>query len=129
MAVTTTTTGQCALPIPLVLNVTNNVIHPHIARLNLRLPLGGNTRRFLMNWEILSSDREILSMVQGLRLEWVNKPQRSIMCHGPKFSQAEQELIHIELTKMLEKGVIEQTVPSDKQFVGHLFLVPKKMGD
>ena len=40
----------------------------------------------------------------GVKIEWVNKPNRAIMCYDPKFSQAEQELIHIKLTKMLAKG-------------------------
>ena len=49
---TTTTTRQCALPIPLTTDVTNNAIHPYIARLNLRpldmyaLPLGGTHADF-----------------------------------------------------------------------------------
>ena len=64
---TTTATGQCALPIPLLMDALNNAVYPQIAELNLRpmdmsvLPLGGNTCKFLMIWETRSIDRENMS--------------------------------------------------------------------
>ena len=44
----------------------------------------------------------------------------------PSFSKAECKNLTVEVEKMLEKGAIEKSSKETGQFVGHLFLRPKK---
>jgi hypothetical protein len=88
----------------------------------------GRIRHFLPNWHKISNDKILLNTVTGLELEWLNKPTRSQTVKGPNFSQSERILINNEIKAMIQKGAIQPTLPSHPQFVGHIFLRPKKDG-
>ena len=92
------------------------------------LPLGGRTRHFRANWKRLTKDRVTLELVTGLRVEWLKRPSYSIVSRGPKFNADECRLIDLELTQLLTKQVVTQVTQSEPQFLGHIFLVPKKDG-
>ena len=90
--------------------------------------LGGRIRNFLPNWIKISQDAVLLHTVQGLELEWEEIPSHSITNKGPRFSPEENKLIEIEIQAMLQKQAIAPANHCKIQFIGHLFLRPKKDG-
>ena len=111
-----------------------NMLHPEIEQLNFITPvtptnqIGGRLQYFLANWKIVTTDKNILQMVKGLKVEWNPKPSGSITRRGPRFSQQEIDLIAKEVQALLEKNAIAKSTETADQFVGHLFLRPKKDG-
>ena len=77
---------------------------------------------------MFTKDPYVLSQVSGVSLEFQANPVQSKEPRVPKFNKKEMSNINLEVNKMLKQGVIEQTNPSEDQFVGHLFLRPKKSG-
>ena len=109
-------------------------IHPALPALNLSLisegglPSTGRLRFFLGNWRAVTNYREVLSMVQGLRIDWISQPFQLRMPRPPVFSSREQSLIANELDSLLKKGAVIPVDWCDRQFLSHIFLVPKKGG-
>ena len=90
--------------------------------------LGGRLLHFHSNWEKLSQDPYILSIVKGMTIDWLQVPSqlREIPC--PKFSNSQSNQLSTEVNKLVEKNAIEVTKPSPNQFVSHIFLASKKDG-
>lgn len=109
---------------------------PHVALLELNLNQNdwvhlkttGRVQAALENWEKLTNDQEILQTVRGCKIPFLRNPPSGRMSFQPKFSREENELIQVEIEKLLEKGAIKQVAHSEDQFLGHLFLRPKKDG-
>ena len=110
-------------------------VHPELLLLDLdqnlaksNKLLAGRTKHFLPNWQKISDYQAVLQTVTGLEIKWLNKPPHSITIKGPTFSRTENNLIDQEIKTMLDKGAIHATEPSKPQFIGHIFLRPKKDG-
>ena len=131
---TATGTRQCAFMNPMTpLTPDLSQVHPELLSLSLDQSLAGNQylpagriAHFLPNWQKITDDQILLNTVTGLELEWLEKPVYSQSVKGPNFSQPERKLIDKEIDFMLQKGAIQATNPSHPQFVGHIFLRPKK---
>ena len=89
--------------------------------------VSGRTALFLHNWEDLTRDPFVLSMVKGVELDFLHTPVQS---HYPGclVPDHEKELVDIEISKLLQKGVIEEVDPCEGQFILNIFLRPKKNG-
>ena len=94
------------------------------------IPVGGRLTKFLQNWEQITTDKWVLSIIkEGYKLEFNQKPSWT----GIKKTIIFQENLDIfmeEINTLLEKDVIEkvhnpQTLGG---FYSTLFLVPKKNG-
>ena len=92
-------------------------------------PVGGKVSKCLGNWKVVTSDPEILSLVEGVKLDFAQEPPLSQQVRrGPSFSVAQQKELGEQVAKMLEKGAIEKVVLPGPGFYAHLFLRPKKDG-
>ena len=117
-----------------IANVSHACIHPTIAQLPFSptltpdSPIGGRVRHYAHNWQVITQDRQILQMVTGLKVDWQTRPSCSYQCREPKFNADQTLALDQEVTNLLTKGAIERTTESHPQFVGHLFLRPKKDG-
>ena len=61
-------------------------------------------------------------------MDFIETPLQNHPPHVPRFALDEIQRITVEVQTMLDKGAIEKTAQSPDQFVGHIFLRPKKNG-
>ena len=89
---------------------------------------GGRIRHFAENWKKLTSDKEILKIVDGLELEFEFEPYQNQIPPQTKFSQNECILLDAEIQKLLTKHVIYESCHESGEFISPIFLRPKKEG-
>ena len=72
----------------------------------------------------MTSDKDILSTVMGMSIEFCDKP---IQRYLPKSARSEREIqiISGEINKLLSKGVLEVTKHSDNEIISDIFLRDK----
>ena len=86
----------------------------------------GNIKLFLENWKRITSDKYILDIVKhGLKLEFLGEaphwePSRVT------YSTKENGIISQEISKLLKKTVIVQTIAEKEDFFSSVFLQAKK---
>ena len=75
----------------------------------------------------MTSDKDILSTVMGMSIEFSDKP---IQHYLPKSVRSEREIqiISAEINKLLSKGALEVTDHSDNEIISDIFLRDKKDG-
>ena len=81
----------------------------------------------LHNLEDLTSDSVLLSDVLGVSIECIAIPVQHRLPHQA-FSEGEYPIVHQEVHKLVEKGVITKTSPMPGQILSTIFLRPKKDG-
>jgi hypothetical protein len=90
--------------------------------------VGGRLVFFQKNWKKLTNDPWILDTIKGIKIEVTSPPQQVREPFWPIFSVRESTLLAHEVQELLNKGAVERTGSSPDQFLGHLFLRPKKDG-
>ena len=88
----------------------------------------GKVKYFLKNWEKVTNDSTILSIVKGYSIDFVEIPYQPRTSIRAKLNQVQEELVSQKTKEILEKGTIRETIHYKEQFVSHLFLVSKKDG-
>ena len=88
----------------------------------------GNIAFHLSAWKEITSDRTILEMVKGYNIEIIESCEQTCEPKTIPFSKEENEFMHSEIQKLLEKKVIEVSNEEKYQFVSNVFLRPKKDG-
>ena len=81
---------------------------PHLPH----IPMGGHLKHFLSYWKKVTSDRNILQMIQGVKLDLLdflkqNKPLQQI-----KFSPEEKSAAEEQIKTLLQEGTIVHIQPS-----------------
>ena len=91
------------------------------------LPVGGRLGHFANNWEKVTKDKWVLSVVKnGYKIPFDKKP---ILSPSPLFlSQTESKALEEEVQKLLLKGAVERVYSEDPGYYSRIFLVPKKNG-
>ena len=101
----------------------DNVLRPLIDNFQ-----GGRLSSHLHAWKDLTSDRDVLSIVKGLRMEFFRSPFQSFEPNEYKLTSDELNFVRNELDKLLKKQVIEKVHDEVGQFLSNIFLVDKKDG-
>ena len=118
--------------IPVLVDVEILKIHLLLKNLfNIKVqhaPLTGRLKFPLRNWEKLTQDGNILSIVQGSKISFCRTPFQHTLPQTTRVNQEERLLINSEIHEMLRKGAIQQVQPEPGQFLSNLFLVDKKDG-
>ena len=89
----------------------------------------GQVRNYSQHWELLTNDQVILDAIKHYHMEFElddaiqNKEPHNIRC-----SSNERNLISMEISKLLSKGVLELTHRSPGDFISNIFVRPKKDG-
>ena len=82
---------------------------------------------YVDNWKLITSDQEILSMIQGLHTEFQSIPfQKEAPLECAK--QSEMDVISTETEKLLQEGVIVATGYEKGDFISPIFIRTKKDG-
>ena len=85
----------------------------------------GQLPYFVNEWRALTSDTEILETVTGQHIEFNETPVQTFqLCWGEK----EARIIDTEISDLLSKGVITESVHERDEFISTIFLRPKKDG-
>ena len=89
----------------------------------------GNLRHFISNWEVLTSDKEIMSIVKyGLTINKI-KDIEPRPPHQYGMSPKETEGIQAQIGHMLRKGVIAHTTVEDHDYFSPIFAREKSNGE
>ena len=91
-------------------------------------PQAGQIKNCLPKWETLTSDPWVLDAVEHCHIEFDEIPEQIALPREIDFSEKEKLTIDSELTKLLNKGVIEKCEHSEGEFISNVFLRPKKDG-
>lgn len=92
------------------------------------LKTAGKLKFFISKWENLTQDPWILSAVKGYKLEFDENPFQKVIPNPIRFNEDECKLIDSEVSDLLEKGAIKETVHEQGEFISNIFLVKKKNG-
>ena len=91
-------------------------------------PLAGRLKFYSENWEKLTQDVNILSIVQGFKIPFSQTPFQFGPPQLARVNQEERLQINSEIKEMLRKGAIQQVKSEPGEFLSNLFLVNKKDG-
>ena len=88
---------------------------------------GGQLQKHVRQWRKLTNDQNILSIISGDKIEFVDAPRTQHKARSPKFSDEEINLIKDEIDKLHTKGIIKETCHEEKEFVSTIFILIKVM--
>ena len=102
-------------------------IHPALRGMFPIMPEGylkpvGKIRCFHKNWEVLTQDPQVLDVVKGFSIPWMEEPLQSRIPPPCPLKPDEMKLVDKEVEEMIEKEVS----PIPGQFVSSIFVVEKK---
>ena len=95
----------------------------------LNLQSAGRLAHFSKNWEKLTQDQEILSVVMGYVIPFLKVPVQRNIPEQVTTSKTQELLINQEIMEMLDKGAIKKVEHQfPDQFLSNILLVKKKDG-
>ena len=87
----------------------------------------GNIAKYVYNWRLLTSDKNILEIITGYHIAFESPPyQTGTPC--VHFSRGEEQIISTEIDKLMSKQVIVKAMHCDNEFISTVFTRPKKDG-
>ena len=107
------------------------LIHPVVRKLFTEeipnVPLAGRLSQFVKQWEKVTHDQEILSIVIRYQMPFTNlsiqeKPNTT------KMSEQLSLLVDQEISELLEKGAIQKVQTAQEKFISNIFVVGKNDG-
>ena len=78
-------------------------------------------------WTKITNDKEILSNIQGVDIEYTEPPTQHRL-HNQTFSPCENSIVNAKVNKLVDKGVITKVNHQTGQIVSNIFLRPKQDG-
>ena len=67
-------------------------------------------------------------MVSGLKLQFIGASILKRSCFQPRLTEEEKKILGTEIQEMIKTGAITHVSAQGTQFMGHMFLCPKKDG-
>ena len=103
---------------PVIPNVELVNVHSLIKRLFSKemltkavdIPLAGSLSHFLVNWQKLTLNQDILSVVKGYRIPFIKMPFQQKIPDFTKMNKKQIALVDLESKEMLRKGAIKRTL-------------------
>ena len=87
-----------------------------------------NIKHCLNEWQNITSDKVILDLVKGYKIEFEEIPHQTTVPRECKFNLTELEYVRNEIQILLAKKVIQISTFEPGQFISSIFLRPKKNG-
>ena len=115
----------------LVLLLSTRRRHPplHMVTSDPQVPKVGNVSTRTKEWEKIYKDPWILGMARGVTIPLREEGQGQERAPFPfRLSQLEEQALGVEMTKLIETGVVEETTLEQVQFIPNVFLRPKQNG-
>ena len=73
------------------------------------IPLAGSLSHFLVNWQKLTLNQDILSVVKGYRIPFIKMLFQQKIPDFTKMNKKQIALVDLESKEMLRKGAITRT--------------------
>ena len=80
------------------------------------IPSAGRITHFLVNWEMLTLNQDILSVVKGYNMPFIKIVFQQKIPNFSKMNRKQVALENLELQKMLKKGEVRRTRPVQGSF-------------
>ena len=88
----------------------------------------GGTAKCLSEWKKITRDPFVFRGICGTKVDLAVFPVQEKLPKEFHFTFGEKEILYAELTKLLEKGVIEKTEFQEGEYISNVFLRPKSNG-
>lgn len=88
----------------------------------------GNIARFLDNWLKITSDQKIISMVRGVKLDFVDLPVQDCIPREYRFNKESSLILDQEIGSLVGRGIVTGVVQPQDGFLFNVFLRPKPGG-
>ena len=84
----------------------------------------GCVKEHITNWKAVTTDPVILDAIRHHHIEFERhcRPVQATQPRQISFSSADKDIINLEIAKLLTKGVIEPSKPSDGDFISTIFV-------
>ncbi len=79
-----------------------------ISQLKAPKAVDGRLQNHLANWERVMKDRWVLDTVKGYLIEFTSDPYQRTRAHPPQYGAELMVQMRVELTELLQKGVVTQ---------------------
>ena len=87
-------------------------------------------RYFSKEWEKITSDKNILQIVENCKIEFVDDiAPTKCKLYEPTFNLIESEVIDQEIKNLLKMGAVVKAILGPDQFLSSIFVRPKKNGE
>ena len=90
--------------------------------------VAGRISLFIDFWKLITSDKFILEVIEGLHIPFENFPSQNIAPKQINCSLNEKHAIDLELNKYVEKGIIEEVDHEPGEFLSQIFHRDKRSG-
>ncbi len=97
-----------------------------VLKVDDQFPLGGRLRFFASFWRRLTANPEVISMVLGARIPFLEEPYQCAPPVPCAFNREETIEVKRMVSELLKAEVIVPVDPREDQFVSQLFLVTNK---
>ena len=88
----------------------------------------GGVADCVAEWQKLTSDKEVLQIARGDKIDFVEAPPPKHTSRPCSLSADENLLVKAELQNLLDKGIIKRTHHEKREFVSSIFSRPKPDG-
>ena len=90
--------------------------------------IGGRLESYLKIWKNMTSDKAILEMINGIKIDFVDQPVQYRILKEIKCSNNEKLLIDIEIEKYIKQDIIHKVYHSENEFISQIFLRLRNQG-
>ena len=87
------------------------------------VPLAGRLKFFYSSWAKLTQDLNIVNIVQGFEIPFLESPVQGKSSNPPVLNQEQSKLVKEELKETLLKHAIQPASPCKNQYLSNLYLV------
>lgn len=90
--------------------------------------VGGRLKNFVRYWHSLTSDKFVISNIEGVEIDFINEIQQSKPRQPISCSDGEKTIMDVEIAKYIRTGIIEEVDHSEGEFISQIFPRIKKSG-
>ena len=91
-------------------------------------PLAVRLSLFYSNWKKLTQDPNILNIIQGFKIPFLEKPYQTKLPNPQVLNHEHSNLVREKVKEMLLKGEIQKVTQCRNQYISNIFLISKKDG-
>ena len=91
--------------------------------------VAGQTKFYTGEWCKITKDRWVLDNIKGIAIPLTHEPCQLSTPKPYHFSKRDKHLADVQVSRMLELGIIEETATEQGEWISNIFTRPKPLGD
>lgn len=88
----------------------------------------GNIQYHLAEWEEITSDLEVLQIVQGIKLDFWSFPTQNFVPRPYRVSEQDGEQLKSQIHDLVLRGIVERISNAEAKYISNVFIRPKSNG-